>query len=105
MAARGHAQAAVGVMDCERQADVDPAERVDDLDETEEVDLDVVIDDQPGGLLDGPDHQSRPAEPEGGVDLVHAVAGNVDPGVPRQAETATWSWLAGTCTTLNVTVF
>ena len=45
-------QPAVGIIDRERHADVDAAQRVDDLDEAEEVDLDVVVDGQAGGLLD-----------------------------------------------------
>ena len=79
MLARAHMQAAVGVVYGEREADVDAAHGVDDLDEAEEVDLDVVIDLQAGRLLDGAHHQLRAAEAIGGVDLVHAVARECSP--------------------------
>jgi hypothetical protein len=86
MDAGGQAQAAVGVVHGERQADVDSAERVDDLDEAQEVDLDVVVDGQAGRRRDGRHHQLRAAQAEGRVDLVHAVAGNADPGIAGQAD-------------------
>src|SRR6204780_1498318 len=81
-----HAQAAVRVIYRIRKADVHAAKRVDHLDEAEEVHLDVVVDGEPGGLLDGLHHQLRTAEAEGTVDLVHAAPGYVHPRIARQAD-------------------
>src|SRR5215470_14087793 len=60
--------------------------RVDHLDETEEVHLDVVVDGEPGNLFHGAHHQLGPADAERSVDHVHAVAGYLDPGITRQAD-------------------
>src|SRR4029077_5377794 len=83
---RGQVQPAVRVVDRERQADVHPAQGVDDLDEAEEVDLDEVVDSQPGVGLNRLHHELRPAQAVGRVDLVHAVAWDVHPGVPGHAD-------------------
>ena len=64
----------------------DAAERVDQLREVLEVDLDEVVDLDPEVLLDGADRERRPADRVGGVDLVLAVAGDVDDGVARDRE-------------------
>ena len=51
------------------RADLDPAHRVDHVDEAAEADLDVVVDADAGGLLDRLDEELRPAVRERGVDL------------------------------------
>ena len=59
------------------------ADRVDHDGETVEPDLGVVVEPDPGGLLDGLRQQRRPAFGERRIDLVLAVAGNRHVGVPR----------------------
>src|SRR5216683_1900509 len=82
----GQVKAAGGVIYRIGQADVHPAERIDDLDEAEEVDLDEVVDGQPCVLLHRLHHQLRATQAERSVDLVHAVPGDLHPRVPRQAD-------------------
>ncbi len=74
------------ILDRVRDAHRDPAERVDDVDESAEADLHVAVDPQPGVLLDGPHQQLRAAEGEGGVDLVLSLAGNGNVAVPRDRD-------------------
>src|SRR6266566_4819710 len=59
-------------------AEAHPADRVDHLEEAGEVDLGIMVDRHAEVLLDGLDQQRRAAEGVGGVDLVGAVAGDVD---------------------------
>ncbi len=83
---RGHAQAAVAVVDRVGQADIHAAQRVDHLDETEEVHLHVVVDLEPGVPFDGAHHEPWSADAERRVDLAPAMARYVDPGITRQAD-------------------
>ena len=55
-------QAGLAVAQPDRAADVDPADRVDEAHEAEEVDLEVVVDAYAGAALDRRDGQRRPAE-------------------------------------------
>src|SRR3954454_9700111 len=66
-------------MDAAAQVHGHPAERVDQLREVLEVDLDDVVDLQPVAheLLDGLSGEPRAAERVGSVDLLSAVARNV----------------------------
>ena len=66
----------LGVLDVALHAHVDAAEAVDDAREPAEADLDVAVDRQAGGLLEGLGQQLRAADREGGVDLVAAVPGD-----------------------------
>src|SRR5215218_4970897 len=66
-------------------AEGDPAEGVDHVEEPGEVDLDVVVDGQPGGLGDRLDEQVGAAEGEGGVDLVRPAV-DAGPQVPRERD-------------------
>ncbi len=63
---------------------VDAADRVDRAAEAGEVDVDDVVDRQPGQRLDRVERQLRPAEVIGRVDLVHPVAGDLHLEVARQ---------------------
>src|SRR5262249_41019890 len=63
----------------------DSAERIDDLDESQEVHLDEVVNGHACRVLHGLDHQPRAAEAEGRVDLVHPETWYPDPRVARQA--------------------
>ena len=76
--------------DARLRLDRDPAERVDELREVLEVDLDEVVDLEPVAeeRLDGLDRQRRAAERVGGVDLVDAVPRDVDLDVARDRELA-----------------
>src|SRR3954453_23494900 len=69
---------------------VDAAERVDQLGEVGEADLDHVVDVEVGTEepLDGLDRQRAAAERERRVDLPRAVAGDVDVGVARDRQLA-----------------
>ena len=69
-----------------RHVDLDPAERVDHLSEVVEVDEDDVVRPQARERGDGLHRERRPAELEGGVDLVRALAGDVDAQVARDRE-------------------
>jgi hypothetical protein len=86
VSASRHAQAAIRIVNRVRQADVDSAKCVNDLDEAEEVHLDEVVDGQAGRPLYRPHHKPRPAEAERRVNLVHPVAGYSHPGISRQAD-------------------
>ena len=79
-------EAAVDLGDDAAAAVGDAAERVDQLREVLEVDLDEVVDLDAEVLLDGADRQRRAADGVGGVDLVLAVAGDRDDGVARDRE-------------------
>ena len=79
-------EAAVDARDDAAAAVGDAAERVDQLREVLEVDLDEVVDLDAEVLLDGADRERRAAERVGRVDLVRAVAGDVDDGVARDRE-------------------
>ena len=89
-------QAGLAVAQPRRRADVDAADGVDEPDEAEEVDLEVVVDADPGAALDRGHGQRRAAEGVGGVELVAplrdvgAVLGLVrrdgDVGVAREAD-------------------
>src|SRR5262245_4049855 len=68
------------------RADLDATDRVDDVDEAAESDLDVVVDPDAGRLLERLDQQLGSAIREGRVDLGLAVAGDVDDGVPRDRQ-------------------
>ena len=72
------------------RADLDAAERVDHLDEAAEADLDVVVDLQPGGLLDRLHQQLGAAEGIGGVDLGGAVALDRHQRVARDRQQQRW---------------
>ena len=60
------------------RADLHAADGVDHVDDAAEADLDVVVDADPGVLLDRLHQQLRAAVGVGGVDLRGAVAGDVD---------------------------
>ena len=80
------AVAAVDAADHAAAGVVDAAERVDEVGEVLEVDLDEVVDLDAEVLLDRADRQRRPADRVGGVDLVAAVAGDVDQRVARDRQ-------------------
>ena len=65
---------------------VDAADRVDRAPEAAEVHVDHVVDRQAGDRLDGLERELGPAELVGGVDLVRAVAGDLDLEVARQRQ-------------------
>ena len=81
-------QVDVGVLVLDRlgQAHLDAAQRVDDVDEPAEADLDVGVDPQAGVGLDGLHQQLRPAERVRGVDLVAALAGDRHVRVARHRD-------------------
>ena len=74
----------VGVVVALVHVHIDPAERVHDIAESVEADLQIVIDVHPGRLLDGRDGQRWAPEREGGVEFTLAVSGDVHPQVPGQ---------------------
>ena len=74
-------QAREGVVDGFGGAHLDAAHGVDDVGEAAEPDFGVVVDADAGGLFHGLHQQRGAAEGEGGVDFVHAVAGDVHVGV------------------------
>jgi hypothetical protein len=81
----------------------DPVQGVDHVQEAGEVDLGVVVDGQPGGLLDGPDQQAGAAEGEGGVDLAGpAVDGGAE--VPGSDTITALSRLGLMCRIMMVSV-
>ena len=75
------------LLDVVEQADLDAAELLDHLLEAREVDLQVVVDPDPGEVLDRRDEQRGAAGRHRGVDLVlalgvlHPVAGSVYAGI------------------------
>ena len=79
-------EAAVELGDDAAAAVGDAAERVDQLREVLEVDLDQVVDLDAEVGLDGADRQRGAADGVRGVDLVLAGAGDVDHGVARDRE-------------------
>ena len=79
----GGRHAGVGVVVAAVDVDVDAADRVDGADEAEEVDVDDVVDRQPGQLLDHLQGQLRPAVGVGGVELFGPEAGDFDLEVAR----------------------
>ena len=83
LAARGQVDAGERVADRFGRAHGHSADRVDEHGETVEPDLGVVVEPDPGGLLDGLRQQRRAAERERRVDLVLAVAGDRHVGVAR----------------------
>src|SRR6266498_4943166 len=85
MLTRAQIEPAVRVVDRLGQANVHPAERVDDLDKAEEVDFHVVMYVQAGRLLDGRHDELRPAKPISSIDLVHPVTADIHPRITRQA--------------------
>src|SRR5581483_5847282 len=76
----------VGVFDRALEAHRHAADLVHHGDQAAEADAHVVVDPQPGDVLDRLDQQVRPAERQRGVDLVPAVTGNVNVGVTRDAD-------------------
>ncbi len=78
--------AAVDVRDDAVGLDVDSAERVDELREVAERDVDDVVDVDAEVLLDHVDGQARAADRVGGVDLVGSEARGVDHQVARDRE-------------------
>lgn len=62
---------------------VDAAQQIHDVGEAAEVDVDEVVDRQPEHVAQREQRQRRPALGVGGVDLAHAVAGDVYPPVSR----------------------
>ena len=76
----------LGVLDVALHAHVDAAEAVDDPREPAEADLDVAVDGQAGGALQGRGEQLRPAEGEGGVDLVLPLPRDREVAVPRHRD-------------------
>ena len=82
----GQVQAAVGVVHRVRQADVDAAQRVDDLDEAQEVDLDEVVDDQAGACSTVFTISFGPPRPKAALILFIPCPGISHPGVSRQAD-------------------
>src|SRR4051794_29907724 len=70
MCAGGEAEPTAPVVDSGRYADVDATHRIDDTREAEHVDLDVVVDRQPGVVLDRVDGELRPTEGVRRVELV-----------------------------------
>ena len=65
---------------------VHPADRVHDADQPTEPDLDVPVDADPGRLFEGLREERGPALGEGGVDLAHAVTGDVEGRVTRHGD-------------------
>ena len=97
VAALAQVGAGLLVLDVPVQAHAHAAEGVDDAHEAGEADLRVVVDAQPGVLLDGADQQFGAAVGEGRVQFVLPrplwscrsrveAAGQGDPGVARQAD-------------------
>ena len=62
--------APVRILHSDKQWTIDTAERVDHLHDAAEADLDVVVDLEPGGPLDGLDEQRSAAQGERRVQLV-----------------------------------
>src|SRR5690606_20849726 len=89
LAARFDVQAGLGVFHRFFRAQLYPAHGVDDVDETRESDLHVVVDPHPAGLFEGA-HQGGGAAAErlrvGGVDLVGSDAGDLHVRVAGHAD-------------------
>ena len=97
-------QPGLGVLDRYGRADGDAAEGVDHVDEAEHVDLDVAVDPQPGGLLDGLHGELGAAELVGRVDLVVALAGDVVQVSRGRLTTVTLLWSSDRWITIMVSV-
>ena len=83
LAAGLNVEAGERVIDGVLGADLHTVNGVGHVGEATQADLHVVVDVHAGGLLNGFHQQLRTAEGEGGVDLAHVVAGDVDVGVAR----------------------